>query len=178
MAWGGGSRANAVVKTHRRAIPCVLTGIIDAAASSEQRCHAGPRRFGVVRGGFGLLLTLGFVGLSAPVPFACAEGVRIDGLIDELICYFRPLMDRRFAICRPLHESLVGRRHANEEKATVSRNICIAAGRSAAPAAATLRACQKLNIPDGKTLLWRIRLIRREGVGGAHCVFPYKRLKS
>jgi hypothetical protein len=42
MARGGGSRANAVVKTHQRALPCVLTGIIDAAASSEQRCHAGP----------------------------------------------------------------------------------------------------------------------------------------
>jgi len=33
------------------------------------------------------------------------------------------LIDRRFAIYRPLQESLVGRRHANEENATVIRNL-------------------------------------------------------
>ena len=33
------------------------------------------------------------------------------------------LIDRRFAKCRPLQESLVGRRHANEENATVIRDL-------------------------------------------------------
>ena len=33
------------------------------------------------------------------------------------------LIDRRFATCRPLLESLVGRRHANEENAAVIRNL-------------------------------------------------------
>jgi len=33
------------------------------------------------------------------------------------------LIDRRFAIFRPLQESLVGRRHANENNATVIRNL-------------------------------------------------------
>ena len=33
------------------------------------------------------------------------------------------LIDRRFAIHRPLQESLVGRRHENEENATEIRNL-------------------------------------------------------
>jgi len=33
------------------------------------------------------------------------------------------LIDRRFAISRPLQESVVGRRHANEENATVIPNL-------------------------------------------------------
>ena len=32
-----------------------------------------------------------FVDVSAPVPFACAEGFWIAGLIDELIYYLSPL---------------------------------------------------------------------------------------
>jgi len=51
---------------------------------------------------------------------------------------------------------------------------CIAAGRSAKPAAVILRAFQRLDTPYGTTVLWRRRQIRRDGVCGAHCVFPYK----
>jgi len=36
---------------------------------------------------------------------------------------FFELIDHRFAISRPLQESLVGRRHANEENATVIRKL-------------------------------------------------------
>ena len=88
-----GRRKNAPTSAGR--VPWVLTDIIDAAASSEQRCHAvPPPPFGVVRGGFGQLRQHSFVRLSAPVPFACAEGVWHPGLIDELIYYLSPLRSR------------------------------------------------------------------------------------
>jgi hypothetical protein len=49
------------------------------------------RTFGVVRGGIRLPCQRSFVRLSAPVPFACAEGFWIPGLIDEFNCYLSPL---------------------------------------------------------------------------------------
>ena len=53
-----------------------------------------------------------FVDVSAPVPFACAEGFWITGLIDELIYYLSPLINQilnlnlmpLFAIRKPPYE--------------------------------------------------------------------------
>jgi len=88
-----GRRKNAPTSAGR--VPWVLTGIIDAAASSERRCHAvPPPSIRGCYGGFGLLRQHRSVRLSAPVPFACAEGVWIPGLIDELIYYLSPLRSR------------------------------------------------------------------------------------
>ena len=73
-----------------------------------------------------------------------------------------------------LQESLVGRRHANEENATMIRNLhrggaeCRAGGSdtSSVPEA-EFPSREDAPVAD----IWQIR---RDGVGGAHCVFPYK----
>ena len=82
------------------------------------------------------------------------------------------LIDRRFATCRPLLESLVGRRHANEENAAVIRNLhrggaeCRAGGsdNSSVPEA---EYPSREDAPVADTAASSRRL------GGAHCVFPY-----
>jgi len=48
-------------------------------------------------------------------------GNRLRGI--HPLRYVFELVDRRFAIYRPLQEPLVGRRHANEDNATVIRNL-------------------------------------------------------
>jgi len=43
-----------------------------------------------------MLRQLSFIRLSAPVPFACAEGFWTADLIDELNCYLVPLVKPKF----------------------------------------------------------------------------------
>ena len=79
------------------------------------------------------------------------------------------LIDGRFAIYRPSPKSLAGRRHENEEDATVFGNLHGGMAERRA-AAAVLPLVQRLCFAHGTTLLWRRRQIRRDGVCDAHGV--------